>query len=420
VPDSFEQNPLSQVSERISLQAAESLDDRGRVREALRIVIDEEVSIAEAARRCNIAPSFLASWREKYLALLNEEPSIARQPLMQSGETVKDADLVRIPRAAREHFADNWEQLVEITRATPSTFRQHPIQVFLENSQLTSWLYHEGKLDRGVFAGVTVVLAVLLLTASFLMAGRFYRQEPPKQVKVENVDSDIRRAAEVALKFFSAGTVEEKAKFIRHGEQSRTLMEEYYRRHPVASIADATLTTAMPGKDLYALEFDIPSLNRKHFCVVTDRGGEMLVDWETSSLFQEVHLQEIRKMKPVKPVRVAARVVEDTYYNYGFTDKAFTCYRLAYPGLELDLFAYAAKDSLEDQTLKALLKPVTTSKPEEKKPGTEADGKGYFKAEIPNERQITAVLEVKYPAGDKVPSNQVEIVRILNEEWVSP
>ena len=40
-PDDFEQNPLSQVSERLSLKAAEGLDDAGRVREALRIVIDE-------------------------------------------------------------------------------------------------------------------------------------------------------------------------------------------------------------------------------------------------------------------------------------------------------------------------------------------------------------------------------------------
>jgi hypothetical protein len=149
---------------------------------------------------------------------------------------------------------------------------------------------------------------------------------------------------------------------------------------------------------------------------VVDSGGEMLVDWETSSLFQEVHLEEIRKQKPTQPVRVAARVIADTYYNYGFNANKFTCYRLAYPGLELDLFAYATKDSLEDQTLQTLLKPVTASGPDD---GKEDFSKVLADATLPNERQITAVLEVKYPQGNDVPSNQVEIVKILNEEWVA-
>ena len=212
---------------------------------------------------------------------------------MHHGMVNRDADLVSIPQMAREQFADNWERLVEITRATPSTFRQHPIQLFLENSWLTSWLYHEGRLDRGVFAGVAVGITVLMLTVSFLMAGHF-QPTAPKQVKVANVDDDIRRAAAVALNFFRAGTAAEKMKFVRRGEQAKTLMEEYFREHPAASIPDAVLSKAMPGKDLYALEFDIPSLHRRHLCVVVDNGGEMLVDWETSSLFQEVHLEEIR------------------------------------------------------------------------------------------------------------------------------
>ena len=105
--DVFEQNPLSQVSERLSMQAAEGLDDAARVREALRIVIAEGISVSEAARRCQVAPSCLAEWRGKYLNLLNEEPSIADRPLLEKGAVQRDADLVQIPRAAREYFAEN-------------------------------------------------------------------------------------------------------------------------------------------------------------------------------------------------------------------------------------------------------------------------------------------------------------------------
>lgn len=396
-PDAFEQNPLSQVSERLSLQAAEGLDDAGRVREALRIVIAEGIGISEAARRCHVAPSCLAEWRGKYLQLLNEESSIADHPLVETGGMQQDADLVRIPRAAQEHFAENWDRLMEITRATSSTFRQHPVQLFLENSWLTGWLYHDGRLDRGVALGASVVLGVLVLTATFLMAGHFYRQEEPRPEKVENVNASILKAAEVAKQFFAAEGVAEKMKYVRLNDQIRALMEDYFSTHSAAAITDAQLTLAMPGTDLYALEFEIPSLKRRHLCVVVDRDGKMLVDWETSSLFQEENFEQIRRTKPQKPVRIAARVVEDEYYNYGFTADKYTCFRLAYYGLNLDLFAYAPKDSLEEQTLKALLRPVTAS-----------------------ERQINAILSVKYPAGENVAPNQMEIVKILNEDWVAP
>lgn len=395
--DAFEQNPLSNVSERLSIKATEGLDDAGRVREALRIVIAEGVPLAEAARQCHVAPSFLAHWREKYLALLAEETSIAQQPLMEKGAVLKDADLVRIPQAAREHFAENWSRLVEITRATPSTFRQPPLRLFLENSWLTSWLFNEGELDRGAAIGTAVALSITVLAGTFIAAGHFYRQDAPPPVKVENIEEGIQRAATAAIAFFKAETAEAKMQLARPGEPVRRLMEDYFKKHGVSVINDAALTKAMPGEGMYALEFEVPSLNRKHLCVVVERDGRMLVDWETSSFFQEAHLEEIRKAKPRTPVRVAARVTEDNYYNYGFTDSGFTCYRLSYPGLELDLFAYAVKDSLEDQTLRALLQPVTAS-----------------------ERNITAVMEVKYPAGDDIPANQVEIVRILQEDWVAP
>lgn len=395
--DSFEQNPLNQVSERLSLQAAEGLDDAGRVREALRIVINEGISVSEAAKRCQITPSCLAQWREKYLHLLNEEPSIADRPLLERGEMLKDADLIQIPRAAREHFAENWERLIEITRATPATFRQHPVQLFLENSWLTSWLFDEGRIDRGVAAGAGVVLAVLVLTTTFLAAGHFYRQGESRPEVVENVEASIRRAATVAQQFFAAEGAEEKMKYVRLSDQTRALVEDYFRTHSAASIPDAHLTMAMPGTDLYALEFDIPSLNRRHLCVVVDRGGQMLVDWETSSLFQEENFASIRRTRSKTPVRIAARVVPDDYYNYSFSAAKYTCFRLGYYGLKLDLFAYAVKDSLEEQTLLAMLQPVTAS-----------------------ERQINAILSVRYPAGDNVADNQVEIVSILNEKWVAP
>lgn len=123
----------------------------------------------------------------------------------------------------------------------------------------------------------------------------------------------------------------------------------------------------------------------------------MLVDWETSSWFQETNLEELRQTKPRTPVRVAVRAVQDTYYNFGFTAKDYSCYRLSYPGLGLDFYAYARNDSPEDTTLRALLEPLA--------------GGG---------RQISALLEVQFPPGDRIEANQVQIVRIIRKDWVTP
>ncbi len=396
-PDTFEQNPISQLSERLSRHAAGELDETGRVREALRLVTQEGVTVAEAARLCNVAPSFLAAWREKYVELLDAEPSIAPGPLLQKGAVAKGADLVHIPEAARAHFLENWERLVEHTRANPATFKQNRFQLFLENSALTRWLYEEGKLDRGAFAGVTVVLITLVMTAGFLMAGR-HRSDPPEAPRPpapENTDTDNQGAAEVARQFFAAPTAEEKMRFVRPDPAIRPLMEEYFHRYPALPITDAVLTRAMPGTRLYALEFDIPSLKRKHLCVMVEHDGKFLMDWETSSMFQEVHLQDIRTAKSPTPARIAVRVTRDSYFNYGFTEARFSCYRLKYPGLEMDLYAYTPRDSPDDQTLSVLLKPV----------GTES-------------RSIAAILEIKYPAGKDVADNQVELLKIVSEEWV--
>jgi len=383
------------VADRISLQAAEEMDDAGRVREALRIVIDDGVSINEAARRCHIAPSSLVTWRAKYLALLNETPSVAARPLVEKGDVLRDADLVTIPSAAREQFADNWERLMRVTRATPSAFRQNPVEVFLENSWLTGWLYTEGKLDRGTFAGASVALLVLVLTATFLMAGHFYRRadSPPEQVL--NYDAEIQRAFAVARQFFNAPTAEEKKKFVRLTDDTRPLYDRYFQKHPAAAITDAALAKAIPGTGMVLLECELPSLQRQHQCVVIEHNGGMLVDWETSSWFQEANLTEIRQSLPRTPVRVAVRVASDTYYNFGFTEKDYVCYRLIYPGLELDLFAYARRDTPEQQTLSTLLTPLTAG-----------------------ERQTSAVLLIRYPEGPQVQANQVEIVSILSEDWV--
>lgn len=392
--DEFEQNPLSHVSERITLAAAEKLDPESRVREALRIVISEGVPLQEAARQCGVATSFLRQWRDKYMELLNEEQSVAPQPLMDEGMPAPEADLVRIPQAARDMFTENWRRLVERTRAAPGMFHQSPVRVFLENSWMTSWLYTDGQLDRGTAWGAAVGVCAVVLSLTFFVAGRFYRPDFRPASTVESLEVKLNKAAAVARDFFTADTLDAKFKLVFPGVKTRELMVKYYQNHPL-SIPDAAPGQAWPHVGVYSLEFRSEALGRTMMLNVVERDGRMLVDWETSSLFQEAYIDELRKNRPTTPTMLSVKVQRADYYNFGFTAEKYSCYQLSYPGLQVDLFGYAAKGSAEEQTIEALILPITGG-----------------------ERTVAAILEVRYPDGANPAANQVQITKILQESWL--
>jgi transposase-like protein len=148
VADSFEQNPLSAVTARVTAQAIAGMSDSERVREALRDVLERRDGLAEAARTWQVAPSALSEWQRRYAAFLEEELNLAERPLMEDGGMARDADLVTVPEAAREMFQANWERMVEASRVTEASFRQRPWRLFLENSWMTGWMFTDGKLDR--------------------------------------------------------------------------------------------------------------------------------------------------------------------------------------------------------------------------------------------------------------------------------
>jgi hypothetical protein len=170
-------------------------------------------------------------------------------------------------------------------------------------------------------------------------------------------------------------------------------MENYYKNRALG-IPDATPGQVWPHVGVYSLEFRSEALGRNMLVNVLERNGHMLVDWETTSLFQEVYIDELRKNRPVTPVVLSAKVQTADYYNFGYTEDKFASYRLSYPGLQMDLFGYAVKGSREHQTLESMILPITAG-----------------------ERSMTAILEVKYPAADAA-LNQVQITKILQESWV--
>lgn len=392
--DVFEQNPLSQVGHQLDAAALALMEDSERVREAVRSLVERGGDLRETAREWKVAPSSLVEWREKYYELLQQE-SLATTgvPLFEPDLGRKDADLVHIPETARLHFLANWERMVEATTASPLDFYQSPRQVFLENSWLTCWLYEDGTLDKSILSGVITGLVAIVVTASFLMArqGSVPLPELPPPPPVPDVVADI--AIEAAQNFFRTDGWEGKLRYVRQPDKVRAEMEKFYLTHPDGPITDAKLSMGMTGINTTSLNFEIPSLNRFHFINVSKtRAGQYLVDWETSSLYQEEHLKNLREEKPTTSTRIAVTVTKaDEYYNYEFADSTkWTGYRLTYPGLPMVLYGYAPKDSQVEIDLDATL-GVT------------------LKAAV--------LIDVAYPPDAKA-DNQVEILKVSEDEWI--
>jgi transposase-like protein len=399
VADSFEQNPLSAVTARVTAQAIAGMSDSERVREALRDVLERRDGLAEAARTWQVAPSALSEWQRRYAAFLEEELNVAERPLMEGGGMARDADLVTVPEAAREMFQANWERMVEVSRVTEASFRQRPWRLFLENSWMTGWMFTDGKLERNSLAGLVVAVVSVVAIGAVLAGGKLIRREEAVAVEEEVVDDEevISRAAAVAQEFFLAGDVEGKLRVLRGGEGVQREASEYFRARGVAVIADAVLSRGMTSRGITSLEFEVPSQQRTHLINVVERGGVMKMDWETSSLYQEGHLAGLREKKPNGLERVVVKVARDNYYNYGFGEAGYECFRLTYPGLVLDLYGYVARDTAEHVKLDTMLRA---------------------KEMIGEEPVEAVVLEVRYPEKAKA-ANQVEVVRVLKDQWLT-
>lgn len=390
--DSFEQNPLAGLRP-TPLEGAErlALDDGTRLREALRSVIQDGDTVKDAAKDWNVTPRSIAEWRSRYQDLLQQD---SPSTLLEVGHGPKDADLTHIPDAARELFSENWERLVTETAATPRDFKQSRAQIFLQTSPLTSWLFQDGELERGNLAGLFSVLVAIAIVTSFLIADR----NPPVSVPLPEPpprdDLVIDEASKVAESFLKAPNWQERLKFVRHPDAVKDMMEEYYRDHPDGPITDAVLSLAMPARHLVNLSYDIPSQGRSHFLCVVKSKGRHVVDWESSSIYQEARIAKLREEKSTQPTRIAVTLTksEDTdYYNYAFRDaNKWVCYKLGYPGLTVNLFGYAQRDSSDAIALDAMLEIVS---------------------------QHAVVMEVRFPPDSTV-DNQVEIISVLRNEWV--
>ncbi|MES2709510.1 MAG: hypothetical protein V4726_23135 [Verrucomicrobiota bacterium] len=182
---------------------------------------------------------------------------------------------------------------------------------------------------------------------------------------------DVQGAEKAVRDFLAADGVEAKLPYIRQPERVRPLMEKWYRTHPAGPMKAGAISLQQktggeiesPGYFIMlAMPVEVPDpLNpgsvmeeMTFFSVEEIRNGSSstyLVDWETSTGYQEMPLEIFKSTMPAEFHRFRIFVKSGDYYNHGFDELSWQCVEIYYPGRDFHLWGYVKRSSLEGRML---------------------------------------------------------------------
>jgi hypothetical protein len=365
-----------------------------RVREAVRMVVQEGRFVGDVARELGLAPSSIYRWEKRFLDFVSGESGFDPRAGWENLRTRTGAS--DLPEEWTLRFSDNWQRLLEATQAGAADFRQDPLELFLHNSTLTGWLFRDGRLDRYVALGAAVGVVLILILASFLHANSNPRPHAPSHVPGPNsaeIDqAEIALARPVALSYLRAHGWEAKARFVRDSDRVLPLMAAWYQSHSDAGQPDAELFYAMRSGELVNVMATFESSGGEPaFLSLVKEGGAYKVDWETSSGYQHESWAELVARRPSAPVLLRCVIERSDYFNFEFSDpEKWLCFEMRYPRGPVTLYGYVERRS----TL-----------------GVHLDGLLEFKP------HAGVVIEAAFPPEHRS-NNQMRILKLVHEAWL--
>lgn len=185
---------------------------------------------------------------------------------------------------------------------------------------------------------------------------------------------DLQGAEQAVRDFLAADGVEAKIPFVRQAGRVRPLMEKWYQNpeHPAGPLqaGNVALQDKVGGEGegmngffiILAMTVYVPDpLNPSstveemtYFSVEEIRKGptsRYLVDWETSTGYQEIPLETFKATMPPESYAFRVYVKSADYYNHGFEELEWQCVELYYPGRDFKLWGYVSRRTLEGRAL---------------------------------------------------------------------
>ncbi len=178
----------------------------------------------------------------------------------------------------------------------------------------------------------------------------------------EELGASLDRMEAVVRKFCEAGTVDEMARWVRHSERVRPLMDRHYASAPPVPLGfqrqkDFQGAMLSAKTNFWVVKVVTGNGKTKALLVEENSDGSFGVDWETAVTYQPMPWDKYALERP-KGTRLDFRVhvAQDNLFSHEFANPdQWSCFRLNAPGAEETLWGYAAKGSEADTLLATLL-----------------------------------------------------------------
>lgn len=339
-------------------------------------------------------------------------------------------DLSRIPEAEVE--ADTWRRSVPM----PEDMFLPEVGDFVvqteEGQAARKKVRRKAKGSRYFFLQLTRFSTFLIIALGVLLAGvgvygftqlkkgKDYVPPPaPAAEEDETLDrrvltaSDVTGAEKAVRNFLAADGVEAKLPFVRQPKRVGPLMKKWYQTHSAAPLTAGEVAMQQktggevdsPG---YFVMLALPVLmpdplnpgqtqeEMTFFSVEEirkDRVSTYLVDWETSTGYQEMPLEVFKSTMPKEAHTFRVSLKPGDYYNHGFDEKEWQCYTLSYPGRDFQIWGYLRRNSPDGRVMELKLENGWTGN--------------------------MGIVELQYPEN-AVSRDQVIISHIIQHSWYLP
>ncbi len=260
---------------------------------------------------------------------------------------------------------------------------------------------------RWSLMGAAVSLVGALVAAWLIFAHmRQVRLEPAESVDLSVLDVvNEERILAFFEDYFGRERWEDRLELVRHPEETRPRMERYYGTHPLErSRVVKLLRMGMlenSGKE-FAFAVGTNELGETVKASFVREGSRLLVDWESMVGFSDLELDRLVGERPEQPQMVRVRLEKGEYYNYGFDQERFACYRIGAPAADVTCYAYLPRDHRDFAALEAALENRAVAADA---PGPQ--GKGVLYPTL----RVRALPDAPDP-------KQFEIVEVIDHFWL--
>ena len=336
------------------------------IHEAARLLREGD-SREEVARKLEIEPIQLRSWETAY-------SNVFQRDLNEGEYHDTDAQLRDLDEDEKEKFQGNWEQVTE--KATQRRIKVSPFRAKLMEHPATRWMFRgeHGDIDYGTVIGILVALVGLGVALKYVNASRVNptAAEDDAGILIEldeitEVQHDPDAAAQAVIDFHKTTTWEEKLAFVSNPDSVRPLMEDWYTRHPDdVNFDHITFGMDQPieeeGREfitigLIVAKDEASRANARNFVMLVERmdNNEYKVEWETSSGYQPISMEDLKAQKPTEPVELRLTLAADDFFNFGFQADQYVCFKGTMLGQDDPIFVYGKRTNAEIMEVASML-----------------------------------------------------------------